>query len=119
MMPETMSAKGALIDLNTCTHPINIPCDYLDDGCVIFVSSVVTTATVTILSKLLCSVVPVWRETLEGANIGKFGKNHPIANFLIINVLPNVKHKTMFLFSTLVPLLTSGHSISTYIHDTL
>ena len=68
MMPETMSAKRALVDLSTCTHPFSIPCDYPDDGCVIFVSSVVTTATITILSKLLCST-----------------------NFSIIDVLPNVK----------------------------
>ena len=94
MMPETMSAKRALVDLSTCTHPFSIPCDYPDDGCVIFVSSVVTTPTITILGKLLCST-----------------------NFSIIML--NSNYKTMFLFSTLVPLLASGHSIFTNIHDTL
>ena len=33
----------------------------------------------------------VWRETLEGANIGEFDGNHPIANSSIMDVLPNVR----------------------------
>ena len=34
----------------------------------------------------------VWRETLEGANIGEIDKNILIAHFSITNILPYVKH---------------------------
>ena len=34
----------------------------------------------------------VWRETLEGANIGEFDGNHLIASSSIMDVLPNVRY---------------------------
>ena len=42
--------------------------------------------------KCLISYILYVRETLEGADIGEFDGNHPIANSLIMDVLPNVRY---------------------------